>query len=70
MVPSMRTDDKQVKPVVLGQVISLAVPSGEVFLKPEMSGLLSTVNHIDRPQLRYLPEANGRSEDAPRLVET
>jgi hypothetical protein len=40
MVPSIRTHDKQVKPVVLAQVISLAVPSDEAFLKArEESGL-------------------------------
>jgi hypothetical protein len=33
MVPSMWMDDKQVKPVVLAQVISLAVPSDEALLK-------------------------------------
>jgi len=62
MVPSMRTDDKQVKPVVLGQVISLAVPSGEAFLKArEECGLLSGVNSIGRNSGIYLrPTAGAR----------
>jgi hypothetical protein len=40
MVPSIRADGKQVKPVVLAQVISLAVPSDKASLRVrEESGL-------------------------------
>jgi hypothetical protein len=55
----MRTDDKQVKPLVLGEVISLAVPSDETFLKARDEWAFEHCQSY-RPRLGYLPEANRR----------